>query len=97
MNILYLELPGNTAAAMAVDVAAAGELWGVDLGTTSKIAGYANGLVIAATEARISALSQHLCDTDGDGVTAYSIREEVAFSSMAEEEAIAYLLGRADA
>ena len=97
MQILHLELPGNTAAAMASDVIAASSLWGGDLGTTSKVAGYANSLVVVATDARVAALSQHLCETDGDGVVAYSVRDEIAFSSMAEEEAIAFLLGKADA
>ena len=95
MLTLHLKLAGNTGAAMASDIALAGELWGVNLGTTSKTAGYADSVLVVATATRVAALSQYICDNEGV-VEAYAIRDEASFSSMSEEDQTYYLLGVAN-
>lgn len=95
MLTLHFKLPGNTGASMASDIVTAGELWGISLGTTSKVAGYADSVLIAATNARVAALSQYICDNEGV-VEAYSIRDEASFSAMSEEDQTYYLLGLAN-
>ena len=56
MIITLLEMTSSTAADQIVTDVEAGELWGVNLGTTSKAASYSNWVLVSATATRSNAI-----------------------------------------
>ena len=52
MTILLIKCSSSSTAQQVVADVEAGELWGVDMGTTSKVAAYSNYCLIECTETR---------------------------------------------
>lgn len=52
MTLLLLKCSSSSAAQQVVTDVQAGELWGVDMGSTSKVASYSNYALVECTETR---------------------------------------------
>ena len=64
MPIILIKCSSSSAAQQVVTDVQAGELWGVDMGTTSKVAAYSNYALIECTENRHLSLFDAEMDID---------------------------------
>jgi hypothetical protein len=62
MAIILFETTSTSAAEDIVEAVAAGELWGLDMGTTSKASSYSNFALVECTRTRSENLADHIPD-----------------------------------
>jgi hypothetical protein len=90
MIITLFEMTSSAAADQIVTDVEAGELWGVDLGTTSKASSYSNYALVQATATRSNAIYNSLPDT----VENVLQEDPGSFTDASEEHKAWYLRGK---
>ena len=87
---LFLDTTSSSAASDIVSDAESGTLWGVDLGTTTKIASYSDKVFILATRTRVDAL----VESRPEGVEDVALFADMrSFTDGAIDEQVWYLYG----
>ena len=91
MDIILFETSSTQTADDVVTDVQAGNLWGVDMGTTSKSASYSNYVVVEATATRVS----NLLGAIPDGVSMeVHVHDIYSFTDASSEEKLWYLRGK---
>ena len=88
--ITLIEMSSSSAAEQVVTDVEAGELWGVDLGTTSKASNYSNYVLVQATATRSNAIYNSLPDS----VENVLQQDPGSFTDASEEHKAWYLRGK---
>ena len=83
-------MSSSSAAEQVVTDVEAGELWGVDLGTTSKASTYSNYVLVQATATRSNAIYNSLPDS----VENVLQQDPGSFTDASEEHKAWYLRGK---
>jgi hypothetical protein len=91
MDLVLMKLNSSSAASNIVDEVAAGSLWGVDLGTTSKAASNDSYALVEATANRVSNLVA-ACPDSVDLLLQY--HNAPAFTDLTEDNKCWFLRGR---
>tara|TARA_Y100001973_G_scaffold96595_1_gene151524 strand:+ start:286 stop:570 length:285 start_codon:yes stop_codon:yes gene_type:complete len=93
MTILFIKCSSaSTAQQIATDVEA-GSLWGVDMGTTSKVAAYSNYALIECTVTRYLGLIDAEKDVEKYEIT-YGTTDPDSFSEAPADWKVWFLRGR---
>jgi hypothetical protein len=91
MDVILFETPSTQAADEIVAAVEASNLWGVDMGTTSKAAAYSNYVVVEATANRVS----NLLSSIPEGVDMELHYHEIqSFTDSTSDEKLWYLRGK---
>tara|TARA_R110000751_G_scaffold227157_3_gene329067 strand:+ start:458 stop:745 length:288 start_codon:yes stop_codon:yes gene_type:complete len=93
MTILTIKCSSSTTAAAVVSEVQAGALWGVDLGTTSKVASQSNYVLIECTNTRNLALLD-ACPMSETCVIEYSLSDPDSFGQTDAVSKSWFLRGR---
>jgi|TARA_R100000084_G_scaffold50485_1_gene21026 hypothetical protein len=91
MDVILFETSSSAAADDIAAAVQAQQLWGVDMGTTSKSASYSNYVVVEATATRVSNLMAAIPDDVGMEVHIHDI---YSFTDASSEEKLWYLRGK---
>lgn len=91
MDVILFETASTSAAEDIVTAVKAQQLWGVDMGTTSKSASYSNYAVVEATATRVSNLLGAIPD---DVSMEVHIHDVYSFTDASSEEKLWYLRGQ---
>lgn len=91
MDIILFETASSAAADDIVAAVQAQNLWGVDMGTTSKSSSYSNYAVVEATATRVSNLIAAMPEDVGMEV---HIHDVYSFTDASSEEKLWYLRGK---
>ena len=91
MDIILFETSSTQAADDVVADVQAGNLWGVEMGTTSKSASYSNYAVVEATATRVYGLLDSVPENVGMEVHIHDI---YSFTDASSEEKLWYLRGK---
>lgn len=90
MDVILFKTSSAQAADDIVSAVSAQELWGVDMGTTSKASSYSTYVVVESTATRASNLLGSMPDTVGMEMHVHNI---CSFSDSSSEEKLWYLRG----
>jgi len=90
--IIMIECSSSSVAQQVVADVEAGELWGVDMGTTSKAASYSNWALVESNRTRNYALYQSLPEGDKFQVP-FSTTDCISFTHSELESKIWFLRG----
>ena len=93
MSIILINCSSTYGAQSVVADVEAGELWGVSLGTTSKVSSYSNYVLIECTNTRNLALLDN-CPEGGSFSVEYSISEPDSFSEGGPIQKAWFLRGK---
>jgi len=91
MDVILFETASTSAAEDIVTAVKAQQLWGVDMGTTSKSASYSNYVVVEATATRVSNLFPAMPE---DVSMEVHIHDVYSFTDASSEEKLWYLRGQ---
>ena len=91
MDVILFETASTSAAENVVTAVEAQQLWGVDMGTTSKSSSYSNYAVVEATATRVSNLIAAMPEDVGMEV---HIHDVYSFTDASSEEKLWYLRGK---
>ena len=91
MDVILFETTSTSAAEDIVAAVEASSLWGVDMGTTSKAAGYSNYVVVEATANRVSNLISSMPETVEMEIHYHEIQ---SFTESTSDEKLWYLRGK---
>ena len=91
MDVILFETASTSAAEDIVTAVEAQQLWGVDMGTTSKSSSYSNYAVVEATATRVSNLIAAMPEAVSMEV---HIHDVYSFTDASSEEKLWYLRGK---
>ena len=91
MDVILFETASTSAAEDIVTAVEAQQLWGVDMGTTSKSSSYSNYAVVEATATRVSNLIAAMPEAVSMEV---HIHDVYSFTDDSSEEKLWYLRGK---
>ncbi len=91
MDVILFETASSAAAEDIVTAVEAQQLWGVDMGTTSKSSSYSNYAVVEATATRVSNLIAAMPEAVSMEV---HIHDVYSFTDASSEEKLWYLRGK---
>ena len=91
MDVILFETASTSAAEDIVTAVEAPQLWGVDMGTTSKSSSYSNYAVVEATATRVSNLIAAMPEAVSMEV---HIHDVYSFTDASSEEKLWYLRGK---
>jgi hypothetical protein len=93
MTIFLVECSSSSTAQQIVTDVEAGELWGVDMGTTSKTAAYSSFCLVECTETRYLTLLEAEKDVDKYDMT-YGTTDPDSFTEAPTDWKVWFLRGR---
>ena len=79
MTVILIDCSSSSGANSVVAAVESGELWEVDMGTTSKVSSYSTYALIECTNTRNLALMDN-CPEDGSFTIEYSMNEPDSFT-----------------
>ena len=93
MTVLFIRCSSSSTAQQIVTDVEAGELWGVDMGSTSKVAAYSNYALIECTETRHLNLIDAEKDLDKYEIT-YGTTDPDSFTEAPADWKVWFLRGK---
>lgn len=91
MDVILFETSSTSAAADVVTAVEAQQLWGIDMGTTSKAAAHSNYVVVEATSTRVSNLISSMPEDVSLDMHYYEI---CSFTDSSSDQKLWYLRGQ---
>tara|TARA_R100000234_G_scaffold114461_1_gene89661 strand:+ start:80 stop:379 length:300 start_codon:yes stop_codon:yes gene_type:complete len=91
--LTFIKCSSSFAAQQIVDDVEAGELWGVDMGTTSKASSYSNYALVESNKTRNISLYKSLPDGDAFEIP-YSTIDCLPFTESDQKFKISFLRGK---
>ena len=79
MTVILIDCNSSSGANSIVAAVESGELWGINMGTTSKVSSYSHYALIECTNTRNLALMDN-CPEDGSFSVEYSMNEPDSFT-----------------
>ena len=92
MTVLFIECSSSSTAQQIVADVQAGELWGVDMGTTTKVSSHSNYVLIKCTLTRHLNLFDAEKDLDKYSIT-YATTDPDSFTEAPEDWKVWFLRG----